>query len=172
MAVSMAPLRDEHRGLRPEIDALRTTGDEVGAVDAETLRASVAARLTFLRDHLRPHAMAEDEALYPVVARLLGGPDATASMRRDHVEVLRLTDELGQLHDRITDTAVDQQLAQELRRVLYGLYAVVSLHFAKEEEVYVPALEAGLSPAEADAMFHEMHVAHHRAAGGHAAHAD
>lgn len=35
----------------------------------------------------------EEDALYPVVARLMGAPAATATMTRDHVEVERLSAE-------------------------------------------------------------------------------
>ena len=53
---------------------------------------------------------------------------------------------------------------RELRRVLYGLYAVVKLHFAKEEEVYLPLLDRELTADEAQALFERMESA------GHAAH--
>ena len=43
--------------------------------------------------------------------------------------------------------------------MLYGLYALVSLHFAKEEEIYTPILERSLSVAEADAMFASLTAA-------------
>jgi hypothetical protein len=39
---------------------------------------------------------------------------------------------------------------------LYGLYALVKVHFAKEEEVYLPILEERLSPEEAKEMFEAM----------------
>ena len=116
-------------------------------------------------------AQAEDEVLYPVVARVMGSPDATATMRRDHVEVVRLTDELDRL-SRILgdDESVGNELANELRRALYGLSAVVSLHFAKEEEVYVPVLEDGLTPRDADELFRGMSAAHRRILHGETAH--
>jgi hypothetical protein len=43
--------------------------------------------------------------------------------------------------------------------VLYGLYAVVKLHFAKEEEVYLPILDARLTHEEASRMFEAMEMA-------------
>ena len=46
--------------------------------------------------------------------------------------------------------------AKSLRRVLYGLYALVKVHFAKEEEVYLPLLDARLLPDEAGALFAAM----------------
>jgi iron-sulfur cluster repair protein YtfE (RIC family) len=58
---------------------------------------------------------------------------------------------------------LDDDLANGLRRVLYGLHHLVKVHFAKEEEVYLPILDERLSQAEADAMFAAMgHSAHHR----------
>jgi hypothetical protein len=43
-----------------------------------------------------------------------------------------------------------------LRRALYSLSAVVRVHFAKEEEIYLPILDAGLTPKEAHRMFEAM----------------
>jgi len=45
---------------------------------------------------------------------------------------------------------------QALRRVLYGLSAVVTVHFAKEEEVYLPILDARLIADEAHQLFEAM----------------
>lgn len=162
MCALLTPLHEEHQHLLPEIEALRETAEKVGTVDADELLASVAARLDFLRHHLGPHAAAEDEVLYPAVARLMGSPDATATMRRDHVEVHALTEQLERLHRAAAVASPNALPLAELRRVLYGLYAVVTLHFAKEEEVYVPILERGLTQLDADALLHEMHQAHHR----------
>jgi hypothetical protein len=39
-----------------------------------------------------------------------------------------------------------------LRRVLYGLYALINLHFAKEEEIYADVLEHRLSTTEKDLL--------------------
>lgn len=45
---------------------------------------------------------------------------------------------------------------RQLRRILYGLYALVQLHFNKEEEIYLPLLDAQLSPEEGQALFASM----------------
>jgi len=50
--------------------------------------------------------------------------------------------------------------------VLYGLYALVKVHFAKEEEVYLSILDARLTPEEAHRMFEAMEEAA-RGAKGH-----
>jgi len=155
------PLREEHRGLLPHIETLLTAADGVDALPAETVRRAVDEAYEFLAAHLIPHAEAEDRALYPVVERVMGAPGVTATMSRDHVEVERLTAELARARERLAAQAPDAGQASSLRRVLYGLYALVKVHFAKEEELYLPLLDERLSPEEARAMFEAME----RAAG-------
>jgi hemerythrin-like domain-containing protein len=164
------PLRDEHQELLPHIEHLRQLADAVGETPPAALVQNVAAVHDFLAHHLIPHAHAEDRALYPVVARLLGAPEATATMSRDHVEVGSLTAELAELRGRLAGGAADGGTAKALRRVLYGLYALVKVHFAKEEEIYLPLLDARLSAAEAQAMFAQMEAAAAELHGGQAAH--
>lgn len=156
------PLRDEHAELVPHIAALAAAGDAVSRVDVTELRTMVNASYEFLADELIPHAHAEEAALYPVVQRAVGAPEMTATMARDHVEVGSLTAELAALRDRLqVAPSLDDDLANGLRRVLYGLHHLVKVHFAKEEEVYLPILEAHLSGAEAQRVFADMHAASH-----------
>ena len=163
MTSTMAPLRDEHAALLPHIDGLRAAGDTVGAVASVELLTALDGALSFLEHHLIPHATAEDEVLYPVVATTMGSPQATATMRRDHVEVVALTDELRRLRANLDrDVPIAEDLARDLRRVLYGLYTLVRVHFAKEEEIYVPLLEQHLDESAAADLFTRMGaVAHH-----------
>jgi iron-sulfur cluster repair protein YtfE (RIC family) len=156
------PLRDEHAELIPHIAALAAAGDAVGRADVTELRDRVDASYEFLADELIPHAHAEEAALYPVVQRAVSAPEMTATMARDHVEVASLTAELASLRDRLkVASALDDDLANGLRRVLYGLHHLVKVHFAKEEEVYLPILEERLSASEAKQMFADMHAASH-----------
>jgi iron-sulfur cluster repair protein YtfE (RIC family) len=159
MAVRTQPLRDEHRELLPHIEQLRTIADSVGVVSAEGLRSGIDEVYAFLTHHLLPHAQAEEQALYPVVARALGALDATTTMRRDHVEIGRLIGELASLRSELSSATASEPAVQALRRVLYGLYALVKVHFAKEEEVYLPLLDARLSGEEAQHMFEAMEAA-------------
>jgi hemerythrin-like domain-containing protein len=150
------PLRDEHKHLLPRIEQLRVSADAVGDAPANVVQQRVEESYEFLTHHLIPHARAEERALYPVVGRVLGAPEATATMSRDHVEVGRLTEELGTLRSKLSSGRVEQAQAKALRRVLYGLYTLTKVHFAKEEEVYLPLLDARLSPEEAGELFLNM----------------
>lgn len=153
-----APLHEEHRHLLPHVDELRETADAVGSHGAADLRTRLVRSLSFLTDHLIPHARSEDTVLYPEIDHLMGNVPATATMRRDHEEVARLTARLADLSRRVGDS-VDVATAQELRAVLYGLYAVVALHFAKEEEVYLPLLDERLSAPQAHDLFERLEQA-------------
>jgi len=159
MSLPTQPLRDEHKDLLPHIEALKAAADSIGIASAGTVRQKVDEAHDFLAHHLLPHAEAEEQALYPVVARVMGALEATATMSRDHVEVGRLVAELGRLKAGLSGRAPDATTERDLRAVLYGLSALVKVHFAKEEEVYLPILDRSLSEPEARAMFEAMEAA-------------
>jgi len=163
MTIITQPLRDEHQELLPNIEMLRRVADTVGDANVEALLQGVDEVIEFLTHHLIPHAQAEDRALYPVVAEVMGAPQATRTMSRDHVEVGRLTAELVNLRAKLLAPTYDQMAATALRRLLYGLYALVKVHFAKEEEIYLPLLDAQLGVKEAQKMFKAMEAAAHEA---------
>lgn len=152
------PLRDEHKELIPHIEKILEVADSIPEASLEEIRDGVKEVYEFLAYHLIPHAQAEDVALYPTVQKVLGSPDATRTMTRDHVEVGRYIEELAELQQELTPRKF-----KALQRILYGLYALVKVHFAKEEEVYLPILEERLSPEGAKEMFEAMENAASRA---------
>lgn len=160
------PLRDEHKELLPRVETLRAAADCIGAAPVTELRDAVDAAYTFLDGHLIPHAKAEEAALYPMVARMMGAREATATMIREHVEIGRMVTELGVLRGRLGGETLTPVTANYLRYVLYGLHALVKMHFFNEEEVFLPLLDARLGEAEARELFARMeHVAHEAMAG-------
>jgi iron-sulfur cluster repair protein YtfE (RIC family) len=156
MAALPQRVRDEHRELVARIELLRTVADRVGSASTETLREGVGQAYTFLIHQLIPHAQAEEQVLYPTVGRVLRALEATDSMSRDHLEVIRLTEELEALRLRLFYEPLRKSDEQALRQVLYGLYAIIKLHLAKEEEIYLPLLEARLQPEEAEHLVEAM----------------
>ena len=157
--MTMQPLRDEHRDLLPHIDAIGDVADAVGSVPPDVLRTRIAEVSAFLREHLIPHAQAEEAVLYPEVERAMAAPRATAPMVRDHVEVGALTERLEHVEGQLLGDDLPAEALTDARRVLYGLYALVKLHFTKEEELYVPVLEEALDEAQAHEMFERMEAA-------------
>jgi len=163
MATVTQPLRDEHKELIPHVETLKAAGDAIHEVLNPLDLELVHKATTFLTHHLLPHAKAEEMALYPVVRKVMGAEEGTLTMSQDHQEVERLTQELLLLQSKISGTNISEYQAADLRRVLYGLYAIVKLHFAKEEDVYLPLLDAHLTPEHAQEMFAAMDTAAHAA---------
>lgn len=153
------PLREEHKELLPHIESLLLAAEAVTENPGEDIFNLITEAENFLVYHLIPHAQAEDRALYPVVQKVMGAPEATATMSRDHIEVGRLVEELKMIRSQITGRRINPEQVRGLQRVLYGLYALVKVHFAKEEEIYLPLLDARLSPDEAAEMFENMETA-------------
>lgn len=155
-----AHLHSEHRTLLPHIEEIESTADAVGRVPLPVLRSMVSHVLHFLLNELEPHAAAEDAVLYVAVERALGAPGAADTMRREHVAVSSYAAELDALLGPLeAGHEPDDETSRGLRRVLYGLHAVVSLHFAKEEELYSRLLSERLSATDQEKVLADL-VAH------------
>lgn len=145
-------LRGEHHRMRPFLMDIREAADAVGLIPATELRVQLLAIHEFLTLELVPHAAAEERHFYPAVARLLGSAEATRPMSWEHMEVGILVEALGALVDQVHFRQPDAALCRDLRRVLYGLYALLTVHFAKEEALYLPVLEQRLTSGEAEEL--------------------
>ncbi|VEG56554.1 heavy metal translocating P-type ATPase [Mycolicibacterium aurum] len=140
---------DEHDELRDAVLLLRDAADLVVAGDPHALAVLTKAH-TFLRDQLLPHESAEESELYPALARPLGGGETTATMSRAHAEIQRLSDRIATHVDLATSGGgIQQEQVDDLLACLYGLFAVVQLHFLQEEENYFTLAEPDRGSAEA-----------------------
>ena len=128
--------RREHAEFAPEVQRIRTVADGLDMMDAAELRAELEAVRAFLCDRLPQHEEEEEAAVYPVVASLLGGQDPMSSMARAHIEIEHLVRVYRQLLEDLPPSGPDRDDLVDLRRVLYGLHAILRLHFAQEEEAY------------------------------------
>ncbi|MCC6338565.1 MAG: heavy metal translocating P-type ATPase [Acidimicrobiia bacterium] len=124
----------EHDKMRAEVDGLRDAADALGTEPVDDAMKKVRSVHRYLVEEVLPHQVAEDELLYPAVARALGGEDPTATMTRAHVEIDHLVRRLGRLLEDLPPEGPDTEDVLELRRVLYGLHAIVKLHIAQEDE--------------------------------------
>ncbi|MGZ4128615.1 MAG: hemerythrin domain-containing protein [Actinomycetota bacterium] len=157
MTSNMQPLRDEHAEMRMFVEALLIAADRIGHEDLEIVLRGIDGALDFLQHHLIPHAETEERVLYPAVCQVLHDPLATATMTMDHEAIIELTDQLAVARARISGDGMNLDDADILRRVLYGLYALVSLHVSKEEVVFMPLLEENRTNAEAQDLIEQMH---------------
>jgi heavy metal translocating P-type ATPase len=128
--------RAEHQEFAPELAKLREVADRVSELAPDELRQELDRVRRFLLERLPQHEEEEEAILYPVVQRLMGGEDPMASMARAHLEIGHLSRVFAQLLAELPPEGPTPEDLIDLRRVLYGLHAILRLHFAQEEEAY------------------------------------
>jgi heavy metal translocating P-type ATPase len=124
----------EHEDLAQVRAAVREAADAVARGTGPRTDVIVGRTYELLIDQLLPHEHAEETTLYPALAEVLGGPEGTFTMSREHAEIERLVRRIGR-HLAESPRIQPDQL-DDLRATLYGLDAVLTLHFAQEEEAY------------------------------------
>ena len=146
-AATLARFSSEHRRIHADIDAIRATADALDGANPQRAVADVRALHEMLVSEILPHEKAEDEILYPAVSRVLT-QDTTTVMSRAHIEIAHQVRRLGCLLDAIGPEGPDGVDIAEIRRLLYGLHAVLRLHTTQEDEDYLSLAEPETQPAE------------------------
>ncbi|MFI7117445.1 heavy metal translocating P-type ATPase [Amycolatopsis sp. NPDC049868] len=125
----------EHESLLPVRSAVRLAADALAEGAGHDADMALRHVIQLLTERLLPHERAEEKQLYPALAEVLGGPDSTVTMSREHAEIERLVRRLRRHLDEAPDGIRADQV-DDLRATLYGLDAILTLHFAQEEEAY------------------------------------
>jgi soluble P-type ATPase len=125
---------DAHPALRRGTAELRRLADQLGRIPPAIARAHLEEARRFIAGELLPHELEEEQDLFPVIGSYIGGEDAVVAARREHAEVSHLARVLGGMMDSLDPAGPSDDEVVGLRRVLYSLYAVLSLHRAGEEE--------------------------------------
>ena len=129
-------LREEHEALLPRIDRVRAVADGLGDAGQAASAAALRALSAELHEYVLPHERADEHELHPALAEHLPGDDPLAGMSRSHAEIFHLVRLLDDLIEDAGTEGLPLDLMPDARRVLYGLHAVLRLHFAHEEELY------------------------------------
>ena len=125
-------LRADHDATLAAVEQIRAVAD---ALSTEVPDLAPARRLLgHLETTVVPHEREEEQLLVPLVSRALGGHEATAALSRTHAEIEHQVGRLRRLLADLDDDTAETEDVVELRRLLYGLYAVLRLHNAQEEE--------------------------------------
>ncbi len=132
---------DEHDTLRAKLTMLADAAAKIASPDFSADETGALARLRAADDLLEstilPHEHAEEALLYPALAKPLGSKEATVTMSRMHVEIDRLARRVHAHRlraDRYGHITSDQQ--RDVIATLYGLHALLRLHFSQEEQSY------------------------------------
>lgn len=157
MSQVIAAIHEHHSAL---LGTLRQYGAELSRQSASFNSAQV---VDFLKNDLLPHASGEEEFLYSAVEPLLKAHgQATATMQIDHRFIEDYVRRLEAAGEALTQAAPSERETQQeqLERLVLQLEAVLEVHLAKEEQVYLPLLEQYLPAAEQQRILDGMHEAY------------
>lgn len=129
-------LSSAHRALRPQVEELASLAARLDTLAPAAARDQLEGAQAMLEQELLPHEEEEQRTAYPVLANLLADEDPTGPLIATHAEIHRLVRLLGRLVGQLPSGGPRPEEVRDLRRVLYGLHAILSLHFAQEEELY------------------------------------
>jgi len=125
-------LKVQHDAVLAVVEQIRAVADALSRQDSDLAPARVL--LDRLEGELLPHERDDEARLVPLVDRALGSSDTTAALSRTHAEIEYQVGRLRRLLLGLDNDTVQPEDVVELRRLLYGLYAVLRLHNAQEEE--------------------------------------
>ena len=147
VAVALS-LRAQHNAVLPIVERIRTVADGLSSQAPDL--APARGLLEQLQSELLPHELADERQLVPLIAEVLGGTDTTSALSRTHAEIEH---QVGRLRRLLAGVAGDDGAAPEdiieLRRLLYGLYAVLRLHNAQEDEGTISLIPAAAGKGSA-----------------------
>ncbi len=129
-------LADEHRALRPHVSELAALASRLETMPGIEARSQLERLREILEKELLPHEREEQRAAYPLIESMLREEDPTGPLIQTHHEIHRLTRLYGRLVAQLPPEGPGREDFRDLRRVLYGLHAILTLHFSQEEELY------------------------------------
>lgn len=152
-------IRKHHRSLARTLEA-HARG--VGGGEPQTERDAFVA---FLKGDLLPHARGEERHLYGVVDTLVREyGKATTTMMVDHEFINDYVAKIELVTHRLESAGDSERalLLRDLRELSLRLDAIVELHLAKEERVYLPLIERQLDDAHQRQVLEAIHESYEK----------
>jgi heavy metal translocating P-type ATPase len=132
----------EHGDLLPEVAELAELAGSLESLSAEEARVALQRVRELLDTRLLPHEQREQSDAYPALRALMPSEDPTTPLIQTHHEIRRRARLFSRLLERLPERGPGREDLPDLRRALYGLHAVLTLHFAQEDELYASVLPA------------------------------
>ncbi|MBW4053353.1 MAG: heavy metal translocating P-type ATPase [Proteobacteria bacterium] len=129
-------LARSHRALRPKVGELVALAVHLDALQPGEARQRLEQVHRMLESELLPHEDEEQRTAYPLIEKLLAGENPTGPLVQTHYEIRRLSRLYGRLVKQLPPSGPTTEDLPDIRRLLYGLHAILSLHFAQEDELY------------------------------------
>jgi hypothetical protein len=134
-------LREVSSQLYHQVESVRALADSVGTAPVSDIRAGLDRLDALVSTQLLTHISSLRDAI---------GDTENSSLEMDLSQLGSLADEVSWLRKRLGKSAMTVGTANAVRRVLYGLYALLKLHFEKEDAIYLPLVEDAIAPGAAE----------------------
>ena len=129
-------LRNEHKHLQPVLQCLAEVAARFPLADQEEQRMLLKELHEQLVQKILSHEQQDEQDLYPSLSTMLVGDDPLAALYRSHKEIYQEVRKLGRLSELLQNTDVSADIIRDVQRSLYGLEAILQLHFAQADELY------------------------------------
>lgn len=140
-----------HDQIRQHLEQLVVLAEMVGRATPDELDAQFQVECSFVTGQLGPHMAAIETTLYDELERLMDKRHSMAPMREEHERFRELITSLCRYGALVADRSLTPPDAIGLRRVLYRLFTMLSVHL-DEEELYLAVLDRNLTDVEKDAL--------------------
>ncbi|WP_339079335.1 heavy metal translocating P-type ATPase [Pseudomonas sp. TMP9] len=128
-------LKREHADLAQLLESVSHLADQFSTLAQDQAQNKLQRLLTRLETQLIPHEQADENELYPLLARHLKGEDPMSALSHTHREIFRLVKLLGRMNSDFS--ANSAALSQdEIGQTLLRLDTVLGLHFQLEDELF------------------------------------
>ncbi len=149
------PIRENHQKQLPWLEKCSELADQAGDLPSEALLGELDCLVDWLNQEILPVQDAEDRILYPTISVIMGAPQATNTMRVDHMEFRDMARELRDLSAELQKGSNSENL-RHLRSLLYSLHTLLKLHFQKEEQVYLAIIDDHLTSEQGRRLLEAM----------------
>ena len=125
-----------HRPLRPRVSELAELAVRLDTLPPAEARAQLQQTARMLEEELLPHENDEQQTVYPILENMLVGENPTGPLIHTHGEIRRLSRLFARQVAQLPPGGPSPQDLHDIHRLLYGLHAILTLHFAQEDELY------------------------------------
>ncbi len=125
-----------HRSLRPRVSELAELAVRIDTLPPAEARARLEQTARMLEEELLPHENEEQQTAYPILENMLAGENPTGPLIHTHGEIRRLSRLFARRVAQLPPAGPAAEDLRDIHRLLYGLHAILTLHFAQEDELY------------------------------------
>ena len=125
-----------HRSLRPRVSELAELAVRIDTLPPAEARARLEQAARMLEEELLPHENDEQQNVYPILENMLAGENPTGPLIHTHGEIRRLSRLFARRVAQLPPAGPAAEDLRDIHRLLYGLHAILTLHFAQEDELY------------------------------------